>query len=180
MAGEKPGRHFDATSPRGYYLDYSRYADAVRTEAKSGSVAVRQVGGGELSPLLLARSALGSLEVYLGGGRAELRDRFELLSRWLIENMELVPLSFGGWSMPASKDARRLPDGWFSGTAHAECLSAAKAIPLAQLTALRLAEPEATQQLEATSGPLALLDVQESARCPLPIDAYIDCMGLWE
>eukprot|EP00959_Pyramimonas_sp_CCMP1952_P183301 3832205-Pyramimonas_sp.AAC.1 len=68
-------------------------------------------------------------------------------------------------------------------TSHAETLSAAKAIPLAQLVALRLCEPEVTTRRSFAgkhSIPLALLDVQESATVPLPVDSFIDCMDRWE
>ncbi len=123
MAGEKLGRHFDTTSPRGYYLDYSRHADSVEADETGVLVALPRGGSTAYSPLVIARAALGSLEIYLGGGRGGTRDRFELLSRWLIDNIEVVPGSFGGWSMPESRRGQKLQDGWFSGLAHAECLS---------------------------------------------------------
>lgn len=123
MAGEKLGRHFDITSPRGYYLDYSRYAGPAKANAAGVALAPVSDTSRTPSPLIVAREALGSLEVYLGGGRGGTRDRFELLSQWLIDNMEVVPGSFGGWSMPESRRGTKLEDGWFSGLAHAECLS---------------------------------------------------------
>ena len=65
-------------------------------------------------------------------------------------------------------------------TSHAETLSAAKFIPTAQLAAIRLTEPEIVTRLGKRSKPLALLEVQEEALCPLPVDAYVDCMDLWD
>ena len=64
-------------------------------------------------------------------------------------------------------------------TSHAETLSAAKGIPLAQLVALRFAESELVASLNIRA-PLKLLEVQDSGLCPIPVDAYIDCMDLWE
>ncbi|MCK4410116.1 MAG: hypothetical protein KAW67_08525, partial [Candidatus Eisenbacteria sp.] len=124
MAGEKLGRHIDLSSPRGYYLDYSHLAGSEPDCDDRGVPVVRVRGGGRAcSPSLVARSALGNLEVYLESGSAERRDRFEFLSRWLIESMEILPGSFGGWSMPEVPRGLRgeLPQGWFSASAHAEC-----------------------------------------------------------
>eukprot|EP00959_Pyramimonas_sp_CCMP1952_P414618 8687232-Pyramimonas_sp.AAC.1 len=79
----------------------------------------------------------------------------------------------------SSQKAKRI----LHSTSHAETLSAAKAIPLAQLVALRLCEPGATTRKSFAGKqyiPLALLDVQESATVPLPVDSFIDCMDIWE
>ena len=64
-------------------------------------------------------------------------------------------------------------------TSHAECNAAAKGIPLSQLIAMRLAEPELVQRHQLST-PLALLQIQDTAKCPIMVDAYIDCMDLWE
>ncbi len=64
-------------------------------------------------------------------------------------------------------------------TSHAETLSAAKAIPVAQLVAMRLSEPELTQK-HSINKPLLLQELQDTGQCPIPVDAYIDCMDLWE
>ena len=126
MAGEKLGRHIDLSSPRGYYLDYSHLAGS-EPECDGGGVPVVRVrGGGRVcSPSLVARAALGNLEVYLENGNPERRERFSSLSRWLVDSMEILPGSFGGWSMPEVPRALRgeLPQGWFSASAHAECIA---------------------------------------------------------
>ena len=126
MAGEKLGRHIDLSSPRGYYLDYS-YPTGSEPECDERGVPVARVrGGGRVcSPSLVARAALGNLEIYLDSGRTERRDRFEFLSRWLIDSMEILPGSFGGWPMPEVPRALRgnLSQGWFSASAHAECIA---------------------------------------------------------
>lgn len=120
------GRHIDLFSPRGYYLDYSGYA---RTEGEcdaTGLPVVRVRGGARTpSPALAARSALGNLELYLENGATERRDRFLLIARRLRETIEYIPGSFAGWSMPdAPRGLRgRLPEGWFSAAAHAECIA---------------------------------------------------------
>eukprot|EP00959_Pyramimonas_sp_CCMP1952_P039340 823522-Pyramimonas_sp.AAC.1 len=62
----------------------------------------------------------------------------------------------------SSQKAKRISHS----TSRAEALSAAKAIPLAQLVALRLCEPEVTTRKNVSrqcSTSLALLDVEESA-----------------
>ena len=126
MTGPSRGRHIDLTSPRGYYLDYSARAEPRCPVDSSGAPGVSKGRGRvEPSPLLVARSALGNLELYLGGARPERRDRFESLSRWLVEHQEIIPGSYGGWSMPAvGRGSRaRLEAGWFSGATHAECVS---------------------------------------------------------
>jgi len=126
MAGEKLGRHIDLSSPRGYYLDYSHLAGSEPECDERGVPVARVRGGGRVcSPSLVARAALGNLEVYLESGSAERRDRFEFLSRWLIDSMEILPGSFGGWPMPEVPRSLRgnLPQGWFSASAHAECIA---------------------------------------------------------
>jgi hypothetical protein len=126
MAGERPGRHADFSSPRGYYLDYSGLMTRDVPVDERG-VPLRRLRTGELthSPDLIARSALGSLERYLESGTSDSRRRFEMLSSWLVDNMEIVPGSFGGWSMPEVPIGlkRHLSPGWFSASAHAECVS---------------------------------------------------------
>lgn len=126
MAGEKLGRHIDLSFPRGYYLDYSHLAGSDAECDDRGVPVARVKGGGRVcSPPLVARAALGNLEVYLESGSVDRRDRFRFLSRWLIDSMEILPGSFGGWSMPEVPRALRgeLPQGWFSASAHAECIA---------------------------------------------------------
>ena len=68
-------------------------------------------------------------------------------------------------------------------TSHAETLAAAKAIPIGQLGALRLAEPELCAHhghRQVRLAPLQLLDIQDKSQCPIPHDHVIDCMDLWE
>jgi len=126
MSGEALGRHIDFSSPRGYYLDYSQLAGP-ETECDDRGVPVVGVrGGGKVcSPTLIARVALGHLEQYLENGNPDRRDRFRCLARRLIDSMEILPGSFGGWSMPDVPRAlrRELPQGWFSASAHAECVA---------------------------------------------------------
>jgi len=126
MAGETLGRHIDLSSPRGYYLDYSGLGER-GPESDAAGVPVARVRGGGTghAPSHVARAALGSLELYLNNGNPARRDRFESLAGWLVRHMEVLPGSFGGWSMP---DVPRslggeLRQGWFSATAHAECVS---------------------------------------------------------
>ena len=79
----------------------------------------------------------------------------------------------------SSQKAKRISHS----TSHAETLSSAKAIPLSQLIALRLCEPEIVTRRDFKmhrARPMALLEVQESATVPLPVDSFIDCMDLWE
>jgi len=118
------GRHIDLTSPRGYYLDYSRWADAAGPTDAAG-LPVRLAGAAERSPRHVARYALGNLELYLEGGSESRRNRFASAARWITDNMEFVPGSFGSWAMPDPPAAFRgdLEPGWFSGSAHAECVS---------------------------------------------------------
>jgi hypothetical protein len=126
MAGEKLGRHIDLSSPRGYYLDYSHLAGAKPECDEKGIPVVRVPGGARAcSPALAARAALGHLEVYLENGNDARRRRFGDLARWLIDGMEVLPGSYGGWSMPLVPRRLRgeLREGWFSASAHAECIA---------------------------------------------------------
>ena len=43
---------------------------------------------------------------------------------------------------------------------------------------MRLAEPGLVQRHQLIT-PLALLQIQDTAKCPIIVDAYIDCMDLW-
>jgi hypothetical protein len=125
MAGERPGRHTDYSSPRGYHLDYSQ--TATRFAGDERGVPLLRLRTGELahSPDVIARSALGSLESYLDSGTRTGRETFEALSRWLVEHLEIVPGSFGSWSMPEVPAGLRghVRPAWFSASAHGECLS---------------------------------------------------------
>jgi hypothetical protein len=83
-------------------------------------------GGGKVcSPALAARAELGHLEFYLENGTPGRRERFRCLSQWLVDSIEILPGSFGGWSMPEVPRAlrRELPQGWFSASTHAECIA---------------------------------------------------------
>jgi hypothetical protein len=126
VAGTAQGKHADVTSPRGYYLDYSHIAASDLSCDDRGVPVVRVKGGEEVrSPTLAARAALGHLELYLESGNPEQRERFRRLSQWLVDSMEILPGSFGGWSMPEVPRAfrRELPQGWFSASTHAECVA---------------------------------------------------------
>ena len=125
MAGEKLGRHIDFSSPRGYYLDYSHMAASEPECDERGVPVVRVRDGRASSPPLAARAALGNLELYFESGNPARRERFSCLASWLIDSMEVVPGSFGGWSMPDVPRRLRseLPEGWFSASAHAECVA---------------------------------------------------------
>jgi hypothetical protein len=126
LSGISQGRHADFTSPRGYYLAYSHIA-ASDLSCNDGGVPVVRIKGGEkvCSPTLAARAALGHLELYLENGSPDHRERFRCLSQWLVDSMEILPGSFGGWSMPEVPRAlrRELPQGWFSASTHAECVA---------------------------------------------------------
>ena len=67
-------------------------------------------------------------------------------------------------------------------TSHAETDSAAKCVPMGQLTLLRFAEPLLQIQLQRTITPEVLLQLMEADRPALPLqhDHWIDCMDLWE
>jgi len=77
------------------------------------------------SPAVLAKYGLGSLELYLRTGNPIRRAAVETVARWLIDNNEEIPCGFLGWPMPTVPRAyaRDLPEHWFSGEAHAECIS---------------------------------------------------------
>lgn len=124
MRGPGRGRHIDLTSPRGYYLDYSGWADPAGPTG-AAELPVRRRGDADRLASHVARYALGNLELYLENGSESRRDRFERSARWIADNMEFVPGSFGGWAMPAPPRALRgrLEPGWFSGSTHAECVS---------------------------------------------------------
>ncbi|MCK4511583.1 hypothetical protein KAW64_07590 [bacterium] len=120
------GKFLDLRSPRGYHLAYAAFAnrresrdalDPPPTGSRRESVAH--------SPWLMARSALACLELYLESGNQERRAGFERIARWLIDNHEEEPGGFLGWPMPMVPRAFRgdLSDGWFSGSAHAECIA---------------------------------------------------------
>ena len=64
-------------------------------------------------------------------------------------------------------------------TSHAETLAAAKGIPLGQIIGLRLTEPEVMHNYNIKR-PLELQEMLDSGRLPIPVDAWIDCMDLWE
>ena len=64
-------------------------------------------------------------------------------------------------------------------TSHAETLAAAKGIPMGQIIGLRLTEPEAVHMYHVRR-PLDLQEMLDAGRLPIPIDAWIDCMDLWE
>ena len=65
-------------------------------------------------------------------------------------------------------------------TSQAESLAATKAIPISQLTALRLTELEILNRFPEQPPHIAMLRAQDENLCPLPVDHYIDCMDLWE
>jgi hypothetical protein len=126
MSAESLGRHIDLSSPRGYYLDYSQLAKQTVDRDEQGLPAIKTRGGGLVwSPPLAARTALGSLEIYLDTGNTGLRDRFSNAAQRLIDAMEVLPGSFGGWPMPEvpRRFSDRLEEGWFSAAAHAECIA---------------------------------------------------------
>lgn len=126
MAAGRAGRHADFSSPRGYYLDYTRAAAGGPVDDHGIPLVRLRSGNLAHSPRVIARAALGSLERYLGSGARAEREQYETLVRWLVDNMEIVPGSFGGWSMPEPPAGleRELPPGWFSASAHAECICA--------------------------------------------------------
>ena len=64
-------------------------------------------------------------------------------------------------------------------TSHAETLAAAKGIPMGQIIGLRLCEPEAIHTYEIRR-PLDLQEMLDAGRLPICIDAWVDCMDLWE
>lgn len=126
MRRTKAGRYVDPRSPRGYYFDLSHLADPRGPVDAHGLPLLRRPSSGHVhSPLVVARYALGNLETYLASGREDRRDRFERAARHLIESIEVVPSSFGGWAMPPSRRSfgALLPSGRFAAGAQGECLS---------------------------------------------------------
>lgn len=121
------GRHVDPRSPRGYYVDHSRLSDPRGPVDAHGLPALPSPAEGHThSPLDVARYGLGNLELYLESGSIERRDRFERAARFLIESIEVVPSTFGGWAMPPAAGPYRelLPSGRFAAGAQGECVSA--------------------------------------------------------
>lgn len=121
----RSGRHVDEASPRGYVLDYSYLVDAIGPDDDRGLPLTITAAGPRHSPAVLAKYGLGSLELYLRTGNPARRAAVETVARWLIENNEEIPCGFLGWPMPTVPGvyARDLPEHWFSGEAHAECIS---------------------------------------------------------
>ena len=65
------------------------------------------------------------------------------------------------------------------GTSHAETLAAARGVPMAHIIGMRLTKPE----INILCGPQKPLQLQERldrGQLSLPVDAYVDCMDLWE
>ncbi len=115
----------DEASPRGYVLDYSDLVDAIGPDDERGLPLVSMPGGPRHSPALLAKYGLGSLELYLRTGNPKRRAAVETVARWLVENNEEIPCGYLSWPMPRVPRAysRELSEHWFSGEAHAECIS---------------------------------------------------------
>jgi len=115
----------DESFPRGYVLDYSDLVDAIGPDDDRGLPLTTTPAGPRHSPAVLAKYGLGSLELYLRTGNTARRAAVETVARWLIENNEEIPCGFLGWPMPTVPRAyaRDLPEHWFSGEAHAECIS---------------------------------------------------------
>jgi hypothetical protein len=126
MSGTIAGKFVDLRSPRGYHLAYAAFADGCES---CDTLGLPPTGSGRAqvvhSPWLMARSALACLELYLENGNRERRADFERIAHWLIDNHEEQPGGFLGWPMPDVPRAFRgeLSDGWFSGSAHAECIA---------------------------------------------------------
>ena len=74
-----------------------------------------------------------------------------------------------------SQKSKRIPHS----TSHAETLAAAKGIPLGQIIGLRLTEPEVIHMYNIKR-PLELHEMLDTKRLPIPVDAWIDCLDLWE
>ncbi len=126
MQGAGAGKFLDLSSPRGYHLAYAAFAN--RRESRDALDSPPTGSGRERvarSPWLMARSALACLELYLENGNQERRAGFERIAQWLIDKHEEEPGGFLGWPMPAIPRVFRgdLSDGWFSGSAHAECIA---------------------------------------------------------
>lgn len=126
MRRPQRGKHVDVEAPRGYYIDFSSFADLRGPVDRSGlPSSPGGPSGRSPSPAVVARYALGNLEVYLGNGSSVRRDRFEAAARFLIDDIEVVPATLGGWAMPDAPRTYRglLPSGWFSGGVQGECVS---------------------------------------------------------
>ncbi len=125
MRRASAGRHIDPRSPRGYYVDHSRAAGPTAIGADGLPELRRPVDGHTHSALEVARWGLGNLELYLESGNTARRDGFERAARFLIDTIEVVPSSFGGWAMPPAPPpyGRLLPRGHFAAGAQGECLS---------------------------------------------------------
>ena len=64
-------------------------------------------------------------------------------------------------------------------TSHAETLASARGVPIGQIVGMRLTEPE----INALWGPQKPLQLQErldNGQLSLPVDAFIDCMDVWD
>ncbi len=126
MSEAVAGKFVDLRSPRGYHLAYAAFAERRESWDELGLPLIRSRRAEVTrSPWLMARSALACLELYLENGNREKRADFERIARWLIDNHEEEPRGFLGWPMPDVPRAFRgdLSDGWFSGSAHAECIA---------------------------------------------------------
>jgi len=64
-------------------------------------------------------------------------------------------------------------------TSHAETLSCAALIPMGQLVAMRIAEPELCLKYGRLT-PMKLLTIQDNGSCPVMYDHMVDCMDLWD
>ena len=120
------GKFVDLRSPRGYHLAYAAFVERRESWDELGLPPTKSRRAEVTrSPRLMARSALACLERYLENGNREKRADFERIARWLIDNHEEEPGGFLGWPMPCVPRAFRgdLSDGWFSGSAHAECIA---------------------------------------------------------
>ena len=90
---------------------------------------------------------------------------------------DLVPLLSGFFHIlhATSQKSKRISHS----TSHAETLTAAKGIPLGQIIGSRLTEPEVMHTYNIKR-PLELQEMLDAGRLPIPVDAWIDCMDLWE
>jgi hypothetical protein len=64
-------------------------------------------------------------------------------------------------------------------TSHAETLSCAALIPMGQLVAMRVAEPELAIKYGRLT-PMKLMTIQDDGLCPVMYDHMVDCMDLWD
>ena len=65
-------------------------------------------------------------------------------------------------------------------TSVAETLAAARGISMGQLLAVRYTEFDILRRSNSPVTPLMLLQLQDSAQIPMPVDMIIDCMDCWE